>query len=149
MIIDRLDQLPRYVALNPHFATAVAVLNRTNLSSLSTGRLEVDGLRVYAEIINGPGRERNAAPLETHDRYIDIHYLVEGNEEIGWTARSELRSPQPKANPDADVIFYDDEPETWVSLSPGTFAICFPEDGHAPMVSTTAIRKVVVKVCTA
>lgn len=85
-------------------------------------------------------------PLETHDDYIDIHYLIEGDEEFGWKPKQGLRMPQPKANPNADVIFYDDEPDTWVRLTPGTFAICFPEDGHAPMVSSENIHKVVVKV---
>lgn len=146
MIIDSLEQFSQYVRLNPRFATAYAVLNRANLAPLPEGRLEVDGIHVYAEVIRAPGRKPAEAPLETHDQYIDIHFVLDGTDTIGWKARKDLGSPREKEDPNADVLFYDDEPDAWVQIKPGQFAICFPEDGHAPMVSMGEVHKVVVKV---
>lgn len=146
MIIDCLDQFAQYVKLNKHFATAFAVLNRANLAPLNEGRMEVDGLDVFAEVIRGQGKKPGEAPLETHDQYIDIHYVLDGTDLVGWKARKDMVQPRPKEDPNADVIFYDDEPDAWVQLKPGQFAICFPEDGHVPMISFGEIHKVVVKV---
>ncbi len=146
MIVDSLDQFAKYARLNPHFATAFTVLNRANLSSLTEGRLEVDGLNVYAEVIRGQGRKPGDAPLETHNKYIDVHFVLDGTDLIGWKPRKDLVLPRTKEDPHADVIFYDDTPDAWVELKPGQFAICFPDDGHAPMISVGEIHKVVVKV---
>lgn len=146
MILDSLDQFHKYVGLNPYFATAMDVLNRPDLDQLPVGRFEVDGERVYAVIAQGPGRKPGEGHLETHDDYIDIHYVLNGTDLIGWKSRKDLSRPRAVTDPRQDVRFWDDEPEAWTQLSPGMFAIHFPEDAHLPMVSYGDIHKVIVKV---
>ena len=46
-----------------------------------------------------------------------------------------------------DIEFFDCEPETWLTLQPGEFALFFPNDAHAPLVGgEKSIRKAVFKI---
>ncbi|WP_319466127.1 YhcH/YjgK/YiaL family protein [uncultured Pseudodesulfovibrio sp.] len=146
MIIDTLENADKYICLNPRFATAFAVLRRSNLACFNEGRLEIDGDDVYAIIAKGPGRKRADAQLETHDKYIDIQYVINGTDTIGWKSRQELGDPTDNSDPQNDVAFYDDEPSAWSAVGPGMFGIYFPEDGHMPMISDNELHKAIIKV---
>lgn len=146
MIVDCLEQADRYIALNPHFATAFAMLRRSNIACLNEGRMEIDGDTVYAVVAKGKGRRREEALLETHDKYIDIQFVIAGTDTIGWKARKDLGLPTDASDPRKDVAFYEDAPTVWSAIGPGMFGIYFPEDGHMPMVSDDELHKVIVKV---
>lgn len=63
MILDRLENAKRYLPLSPHFAKAFEFLDKHNLRDLPLGRHEIDGDRVYATAMKGPGRlARGRAP---------------------------------------------------------------------------------------
>ena len=144
MILDHLDNADRYVRTHPRLATAFAVLRRADLAALPEGRNEVDGADLYVMVAKAKGRAPSQAPLEVHDKYIDIHYVVAGEDALGWKARAHLG--QPRAPMDNDVVFFDEAPEATALLTPGLFAVCFPEDGHRPMVSDGELHKIVVKI---
>lgn len=145
MILDILANADRYADLNTRFRAAFDFLRRTGLDSLPVGRAEIDG-SLYATVANGPGRSPVDALIETHDRYIDIHYLITGSETIGWKARADLGQAAETPDPRGDVTFYPDKPVAWTTLSPGMIAVYFPEDAHMPMLSGGNIHKVVVKI---
>ncbi|WP_419787573.1 YhcH/YjgK/YiaL family protein [Pseudodesulfovibrio sp.] len=144
MILDILENANRYAHLHPRLATAFAVLGRADLDHLPNGRLELDGDELFAVIMRIQGKSPDEAKLEVHDRYIDLHYVIAGTEEIGWKARTRLNGPPVETADDA--AFHDDEPDVTTRLTPGTFAIHFPEDAHRTMVSPSDIHKVVVKI---
>ncbi len=146
MIIDTLENADKYICLNPRFATAFAVLRRTNLACFNEGRLEIDGDEVYAIVAKGPGRKPADAQLETHDKYIDIQYVIGGTDTIGWKSRQKMGEPTDNSDPQNDVAFYDDEPSVWSAVGPGMFGIYFPEDGHMPMISDDELHKIIIKV---
>ncbi len=43
-------------------------------------------------------------------------------------------------------MFFADRPETWFAVKPGSFAIFYPQDAHAPLAGTGETRKAVMKV---
>ena len=50
-------------------------------------------------------------------------------------------------DPKHNIEFFDCEPETWLALQPGEFALFFPNDAHAPLVGgEKTIRKAVFKI---
>ncbi len=146
MILDRLENAPRYFGLHGAFPKAFEFLSERDLSAIRIGRTEIDGDRVYAIVSDVPGRSRHKGQLETHARYIDVQYVVSGVDEMGWKPASECRQPAVPYDPEKDVVFYTDEPDAWISVRPGSFVVFFPEDAHLPLVSDGEIRKVVVKV---
>ena len=146
MIIATLDSAQRYESLLPGLAAALRWLRETDLAALPPGRAEIEGERLWADVIHAPARPRGEAKLEVHRRYADVQFLVSGEEELGWRPAAECLEPAGEYNAAADAGFFADAPQVWHSLVPGSFAVFFPEDAHAPLVGQGEIRKVVVKV---
>lgn len=149
MILDRLDNAKRWLALNPHFAKAFEFLRRHNLRELPLERHVIDGDRVYATAMKGPGKPREAAHLEAHRKYIDIQVVISGTDEMGWKNKATCKTPHGAYDPDKDAEFFADTPDAWVAVGPGAFTVFFPEDAHAPMLGHGELHKVVVKVAVA
>jgi biofilm protein TabA len=146
MILDRLEQLQRYMPLGKRFEKAVEFLAREDLNQLAAGKHEIDGDSVYAMVSRNPGRTREGARLEAHQQYVDIQVVLAGLDNIGWKSVSQCSQPDGVYIEQRDVHFFLDEPDVWVAVKPGSFAIFFPGDAHLPSVSTGVIHKIVVKV---
>jgi len=146
MIIDRLENAERYYDMHPAFAQAFAFLNRSDLAQLPAERHDIDGDRLFCSISKGPGRPRAEANLEAHRKYVDIQYVIAGAEQMGWKPTADCRTVQTPYDVDQDVEFFNDTPDTWTEVPPGSFVIFFPEDAHAPLVGEGQIHKAVLKI---
>jgi YhcH/YjgK/YiaL family protein len=152
MIIDSIQAFDRYVGLNPLFPAVAEFLRTTDLNSLPTGITKIQGDDLFINVQEAPVKTRKQARFETHRRMIDIQVPFDGSEEYGWAPASSL----PKADYDAaiDMTLHDpaapktpeDVATTYFMLHPGQFAIFFPEDGHAPAITPTGLRKAIIKV---
>jgi YhcH/YjgK/YiaL family protein len=146
MILDDLKNAEQYFALHPGFAAAFAALRQADLASLPSGKHVVDGNRLAIIVGRDDGRGRSGAVLEAHQKYIDIQYVLSGDEEMGWRSIADCQSTKEPYSDERDVIFYTDESTSWVSVPPGKFAIFYPEDAHAPLAGTGLLHKAVAKV---
>lgn len=146
MILDVLDNADRYLTLNKGFINAFAFLMRSDLKALTPGRHEVSTDRVYALVEDAPGRKREDAELETHEKYIDIQLVVAGRDQMGWKRKATCQQISREYNASKDLQFYRDEPDLWLPVAAGMFVIFFPEDAHMPSLSAGHLRKVVLKV---
>ncbi|MCJ2163152.1 MULTISPECIES: YhcH/YjgK/YiaL family protein [unclassified Pseudodesulfovibrio] len=146
MILAPLENADLYANLHPRFAAAFAFLRREDLADLPEGRVEVDGDRLYAVVAKGPGRKVEDARIETHDQYIDIQFVLKGTDSMGWKPRRDLGPKTDASDPRSDVAFYADAPTVWTEVTPGMFAVYFPEDAHMPMISDGELHKVIMKV---
>jgi YhcH/YjgK/YiaL family protein len=146
MILDDLQNAARYVELHRGFRRGFEFLTRPELRSLDSGRYELEGDRVFALMNRDPGRGRQQARLEAHRKYIDIQFLVEGNEEIGWRPAAECRQVTEPYDETRDIMFFGDEPLAWINLPVGKFMIFYPQDAHAPLAAVGPNVKAVIKV---
>ncbi|MCF8176957.1 MAG: YhcH/YjgK/YiaL family protein [Sulfuritalea sp.] len=146
MILDVLENLPQYLPLAEGLEKAVEFLARQDLDLITAGRHEIDGERAYAMVYRSVGRPRDGARLEAHRQYIDIQVVLAGLDNIGWKSVSQCSEADGDYIEQRDVRFYLDEPEVWLPVKPGTFAIFFPGDAHMPSISAGVIDKIVVKV---
>lgn len=145
MILDTLENLDKYASLNPLFAQAIEYLKLTDLNAVETGtkvRLKADDLIVNFAQTNPKTKEQ--AKVETHNKFIDIQIPLSGVEVMGYTPGKSL--PDAPYNAEKDITFFEGPAEDYIAVKPGMFAIFFPWDGHAPGVSGTGVRKVIVKV---
>ncbi len=149
MILDVLENAHRYLDLNKGFAKAIEFLLRPDLKELPAGKYEIDGERVYATVSKKPGRKREGALLEAHEKHIDIQLVLAGTDDMGWKPKSSCKHPSGEYDQKPDVQFFADEPDAWLSTKSGAFAIFFPEDAHMPLISSGQLHKVVVKVAVA
>ena len=146
MILDILENARSYMDMDPGFAKAFEFLMRPDLKDLPNGRHEIDGERIYALAVNGPGRRRADAMLEAHQRYGDIQLVLAGTDEMGWKPTSACRQPDAPYDPETDAQFFTDEPDAWITTRPGAFVIFLPGDAHLPTISAGPIHKVVAKI---
>jgi biofilm protein TabA len=149
MILDVLENTHRYLSLHKGFAKAFDFLVRPDLKELPVGKYEIDAENVYAMVSKEPGRRKEDALLETHEKYIDIQLVLEGVDDMGWKPKSFCKKPAGEYNQKNDEQIFMDEPDTWISTQSGAFVIFFPEDAHMPLISSGQIHKVVVKVAVA
>jgi len=146
MILDTLSCAGRYAGLHRRFERAFRFLAETDLESLPTGRSDIDGDGLFVILDRKDGRGHAGARLEAHRRYIDIQYTVRGAEEIGWTPLAACAAPDGEFDASKDIVFFGDRPSVWLRLPPGTFAVFFPDDAHAPLAGSDAVVKAIVKV---
>lgn len=148
MILDILPNAWRYEALHPAFTSAFTFLRNPDLMDLRPGRHKMGGPGIWANVDEGPGRDPALALLESHRINIDIQLVLEGVDRMGWRPVEQCSLPQGPYDPVNDVRFWRDEPDCWLNVGPGAFAIFFPEDAHLPMIGPEIRHKVVVKIST-
>lgn len=146
MIIDSLSNAAKYYGLHRHFAKAFEYILLQDLAVMEAGKYSVLGDEINAAVMLKDGLKKTEGKPEAHNNYIDIQVCPVGSEILGWKPRQSCTSPKGDYNPEKDVIFYNDEPDTWFSLQAGQFAIFFPEDVHTPMIGEGQIKKLVVKI---
>jgi biofilm protein TabA len=146
MILDSLKNASAYFSLNPLFKQAFDYINENNLSTIKPGKVVLDGDRLYISFQELEGKTPEAAKMEAHKKYIDIQVVISGDETMGWTAIENCKNEIEPYSPEKDIVFYKDKPAANITVKPGTFAIFFPEDGHAPCIGNGHIKKAIVKV---
>ena len=85
---------------------------------------------------------------EAHRKYLDIHYILEGQENIAID-HIKRQIIQKDYDADIDAIFLEGMVHTHVTMSPGDVMICFPEDSHKVGIRTEErqmVKKIVLKV---
>lgn len=146
MIIDQLANSPLYEMLSPRIKRAFDYLHQTDLQAIEDGKYEIDGKNIYAVVQQYPTKLKQQGKWETHQRYIDIQYIVQGVELIGHTHVSRL--VQGEYDPAGDLMFLTGE-GNYLKLASGEFMLLYPEDAHMPGIAVEtpgAVKKVVVKI---
>ena len=146
MIIDVLENAEKYYPLNPRFAEAFRYLRTPAARTLASEREEVDGEKLFVIASREKGKKKSEVKLEVHRIYIDIHFIIQGVDSMGWKAAGSCRGAHSPYNKEKDAALFNDEPLIWCAVPAGAFAIFFPEDAHAPMVSDGEVHKLIVKV---
>ena len=146
MIIDTLDNLGKYVALNPLFADVVEFLKSHDLQTMEAGSYPIKDKDVALKLSLTKQRTKETAFLETHIDMIDIQVPVTCAETFGYSPLCDL--PAFEYNAEKDITKYGDtKPQTYVTVAPGQFAIFCPQDGHAPcIIEEEEIKKAIFKV---
>ncbi|MDO4995161.1 MAG: YhcH/YjgK/YiaL family protein [Bacteroidales bacterium] len=145
MILDSLDNLHKYVALNPRIQTVVDFIKANDLAVVPSGKVQIDGDDVFGNFQTLKGKTKEEAKLETHNVMLDIQVPFNTAETMGFTPRRDL--PQGEYNAENDITFYEGLAELYVTVHPGEFAIFLPQDGHAPCIAPgKEVQKVIFKV---
>ena len=154
MIVCDLSQLGKQTELTESMLKAVEFIQNAQGKDLADGRVEIDGVKVYALVQSYNSKLENDHPrFEAHRRYLDIQYIVSGKEQIGWAALEAMQGAT-EYNDVKDVFHgsVDLPAITFVKLKPGQLAVLFPSDAHAPGLSdgeSSPVKKIVVKVLVA
>ena len=148
MVSAKIGNEYRYDFTAPKFRTAFEFLHRTDLAELPVGWIEL-GNGVRASVQHYDTAPAEQLKYETHEKFFDIQFLVDGIELLGCCSRTGLKEAGPY-DADGDVTFYGDpEIDGSVLLRTGDYVIFAPEDAHKPRIAAgapMAVKKIVIKV---
>lgn len=146
MVVDTLENLENYASLNPLFAQAIEFLKSTDLNALEVGKTELKGSDLVVNVQQTAPKTKEQAKLETHNVFIDIQIPLSGVEVMGYTAAKDCKPADAPYNAEKDITFFEGLADDYITVKPGMFAVFFPQDGHAPGITPTGVKKIVVKV---
>lgn len=126
MIVCPYKELGRYAAIIPGLQEAmdaIAAMEGWNVGTIPLS----DGNRILVQ----EGTTRLAGNRsEAHRNFLDIQYIVEGEETMGW-APVETLTPDGGYNDVKDVAFYNGDVD-FMRIGAGYCYVVFPEDAHMP-----------------
>lgn len=146
MILDTLENYQLYSSINERIAKGFAFLRHTNLDAIPSGKHHIEGDTIFALVQEYQTKPLNECILENHKKYIDIQYMVRGEELMGVTTKKNQKILE--QNTENDYTLYEGA-TSLVRVSKGMFAVFFPDDLHQPCVqaeSASEVKKVVIKV---
>lgn len=146
MIIDALCDSSLYEGLNPLFKQAFDYIKSLDLDRVEAGRTELVEGELIVMVNETSMKVKEDARMEVHNAYIDIHVPISGEEGFSWKNRKDLKNAAYAFDEEKDAQHYEDEPEMYFSVLPGSFVLFFPHDGHAGCIGEGEIKKIVVKV---
>lgn len=146
MIIDTIENLGKYVALNPLFADVIEFLKKNDLRTMEEGKYPIKDKNLFLSVQVAKQRTKESAFIESHIEMVDIQIPISCAETYGYSPLCDL--PEFEYDAEMDMTKYGDtKPQTYVTIKPGQFVIFFPQDGHAPcIIDEQEIKKVIFKV---
>lgn len=145
--INSVEFAKQYHANKSYWDKAFLFLKNNDLKNISKGKYTIDGDNVYALVTQNPSKDFDSTQWESHKKYIDIQYVIEGKEMIGMHPAANSTVIK-KFDAAKDVINYITEGKLYVA-TPSTFFIFFPADAHRPNITlggNKVVKKVVIKV---
>ncbi len=150
MIFGHIEQPESYAFLPRVVIKSLEYLRVTDLQALELGRHDIDGDKVFANVMAFETANANEKLAEVHKEYIDIQFLVSGTERIAFGLPSGANQVAIEYDEESDFYLVEGmEYESEVILAPNMFAIFLPEEPHKPGCSYRTsghIKKVVMKV---
>jgi YhcH/YjgK/YiaL family protein len=147
MIKDKIENKNIYIGINKKFIDAFKYLEEKNLETLSNGVHKIIEEDIFAIVSEYKTKELDFGLWEGHKKYIDIQYIVRGNEKIGYCNLEKVLIEK-QYNVDEDVLLGHANGD-FITMNEGDFMILFPQDIHKPGVidnKSATVKKIVLKV---
>jgi YhcH/YjgK/YiaL family protein len=147
MIFDKIENAALYENISPLLKKAFTYIKQTDFSKLENGKHIIEEDNLFAIVQEYETKNDADCKLEAHKKYIDVQYIISGEEHIGVTP---LINQKPCKEYDAenDYALYDDV-SSFIKIIQTQFAVLFPDDLHKPGIKINVsgkVKKVVMKV---
>jgi len=145
--VDAQEFYKQYHASKAVWDKVFQFLKDHNLDTLSVGKYPIDGDNAFASITYGPSKTLDEAKWESHHKYIDLQYVIKGEEkiEVAPVSTATVVTPYNEAR---DAANYTAD-GTYYIAKPGTFYLFFPQDAHRPNIKVDGydeVKKLVIKI---
>jgi YhcH/YjgK/YiaL family protein len=143
------DKMQEQIDRNPEiWETMFRILKSTTFSGLEPGRHEVAGENLFYMINQYITKDAASVKFEAHRKYIDLQYVMEGEEIMGVSGFEYASETDPYVA-EKDIAFYTVSKAEYHKASASEFFVFFPEDLHQPGVMAEdpqKVKKVVFKI---
>lgn len=147
MIFDELRNIGQYQGITKNLDTAIAFLQKTDVTTLPVGKTEIDGDNVFITVMEVVTKDKEELRFEYHKEYMDIQMDIEGTETF-YIGLGKKETGEP-FNVETDFGLCDAEQSVECVMGAGKFVVCMPEEAHMPSASfgeERNVKKAVVKV---
>lgn len=147
MIIDRIDNIDFYFGLNDKIKRAGFYLKDTKLNMIKPGRYTIEDDKLYALVQSYETINIDQGRWEGHRRYIDLQYIVEGIELMGYANINNMNIAS-EYDKTKDILFFNGEGD-YFTVNKGYFVLFTPNDIHKPCLTGSKpnkVKKVVIKI---
>ena len=142
-------KLAVYYHKNPrHWDQAFNFLKTADLDSLPVGTQELEGKHLYIAVSEYDSKDKADTRYESHRKYIDIQYVIKGEELIGVTTLDKVEVAEPYSE-EKDIAFYSFDGGNYRKATPEKFFIFFPDNVHRPSLKvdeSVPVKKAVIKI---
>lgn len=128
MILQSLDEPIPHHLVSERVRKALDFL-RTVSQSTPDGKYEVEGKNIFVLVMSPMTDFADKRTYEAHKLYIDIHFVIEGEQVVYWRPLL-LLSAKGYIEADEAYSFPDNPLGTPLHLSGRNFVIFYPEDAH-------------------
>ena len=97
---------------------------------------------IFANPVSFVSKDEKECMYEAHQQFIDLHYIIEGEEKIATADVKNLNNLVPY-DKDKDIGFYDGVESGRYLLKAGDFMVCFPSDAHKVAMMDKSKRTIV------
>lgn len=143
MIVCPFNNLERYAPIIPGLHEALKAVAEITDWTPRTIPLS-DGNKILVQQLTS--KDAATQLVETHRNFLDIQYIAEGEELVGWAPTSTL-TPAEEYNPVKDKQMYSGHVD-FMRIGAGYCYVVWPEDAHMPGVhldKPTTVKKLVLK----
>jgi biofilm protein TabA len=148
MISGNIDGTGVPACMDDYLMRAMEIMKGLNTESPS-GKVAVDGDDFYYTVMEVEVKPVEEIRFEMHRQYIDIHYVIEGNERIAVANGNMLKVSQPYSEEKDCALCYDGQVMSIIALQAQDFCVIYPYEAHKPggMVNDFCkIKKAVFKI---
>ncbi len=129
--------------LGERLTKALTFLQKTDAQSLPSGRIDLDGNRVFALVQRYDSKPQSAGMWEAHRKYFDIQFVAQGQELMGYANLAQLQAGT--YIEDKDFMPLQGE-GSFLLMPAGMFIILGPQDAHMPQIAVNDQPSPVVKI---
>ncbi len=147
MIFGNINHLDEFGFLEDSVKKCFAYLKDHDLASYEKGTHEINGGRLFVNVVEYTTTAAENRFWEAHKDYLDVHVMLKGQEQIdvNFIQNMELKEYVKKD----DFLPMEGEKNASVVLREGDFLVCYPSDGHRTAVQVEepeTIKKGIFKV---
>lgn len=147
MIIGNIHNLEECAFLEEQIKECFSYAKTHDLDDWEKGRHEIDGDRLFVNIVEYTTTVPEERFWEAHKYYLDVHVMLHGAEQIdlNFIQNMDLKDFVESD----DFLPMEGEKKVSVILKDGDFLICYPSDGHRTAVAVDepeTIKKAIFKV---
>lgn len=147
MIFGNLNNLVEFPFLEEKVKECFAYAKSHDLVSYEKGSHEIDGERLFVNIVEYTTTTPEERFWEAHKNYLDVHVMLRGTEQIDVNFIQNMEVKEFVA--EEDFLPMEGEKNSSVILRDNDFLICYPSDGHRTAVAVNepqTIKKAIFKV---
>lgn len=131
---------------------AIRYCRETDVSGLGESRFLLKGEDFIVLICDRVTEAKEKKLPEVHRRYAELQFMAEGSELMGYYPDCGDNELLQDCLEEKDTLYYKENPnveEKMLLVTPGTYAVFFPEDVHRPFCQVDAparVKKIVIKI---